>query len=64
MQVTFDLPEDLTIKLRSYLEEHPQESLAVILEDALLRRSLPHRPEALLELAGIVTEAPYDAADR
>ena len=63
MNITFDLPEALVAKLNTYLQEHPQDSLATLIEDALSMRPLPERPEALLELAGIVKEAPYAAAD-
>jgi hypothetical protein len=63
MNVTFDLPEELSAKLKAYLESHPQESLADLIEDALAMRPLPKRPEALLSLTGIVAEASFHAAD-
>ncbi|WP_017325852.1 hypothetical protein [Synechococcus sp. PCC 7336] len=47
----------------SWVSQLKKDSLAAIIEDALEMRPLPERPEALLELAGIVPQAPYHAAD-
>ena len=63
MNITFDLPEELSAKLKAYLESHPQDDLAAIIEGALTMRPLPEHPETLLNLAGIVPEAPFHAAD-
>ena len=63
MTISLDLPDDLQQRLEAYLATHPQDSFAAIIEDALAIRPLPERPEALLELAGIVEQAPYDAVE-
>lgn len=55
-QITIELPDKL-------LEANPQESLARLIDEALQVKRTPKAPSKLLELAGIVTEAPRGAAD-
>lgn len=64
MQITIELPEDLAKRLTLYLHEHPEESLLGILKEALEVKLIPKDTSKLLELAGIVTDAPRGAADR
>lgn len=63
MQITIDLPEDLANRLNLYLQEHPEESLLGILKEALEVKLVPKDTARLLELAGIVPDAPWGAAD-
>jgi hypothetical protein len=63
MQITVDLPEELAQRLNLYLQEHPEESLLGILKEALEIKLVPKDTSRLLELAGIVTDAPRGADD-
>jgi len=56
MEMKFDLPETLVCKLNAYLEANPHDNVAAMLEDALAMRPQPHRPDALLDFAGIVPD--------
>lgn len=61
-QLTIELPEQLAEQLDSYLKTNPQENIAALIQEALQVRSVPKDSSKLLELAGIVTEAPRGAA--
>jgi metal-responsive CopG/Arc/MetJ family transcriptional regulator len=63
MQVTIDLPKHLAERLENYLKDHPTESLSKLVCEALEIQLVPKNTSKLLELTGIVTEAPYDARD-
>lgn len=62
-QLTIELPEQLAEQLDSYLKTNPQENIAALIQEALQVRSVPKDSSKLLELAGIVTEAPRGAAE-
>ncbi|MCM1984756.1 hypothetical protein [Lyngbya confervoides] len=63
MQYTIDLPKDVSDRLQQYLNEHPGETLEQLVQEALEVRLAPKSLDKLLSLAGIVTDAPRNAAD-
>lgn len=63
MQVTIDLPNHIAEYLEDYLKDHPSESVSKLVCEALEIRLVPKDTSKLLDLAGIVTEAPYNARD-
>jgi hypothetical protein len=63
MQITIDLPEPLAQQLTDYLKAHPQETVVSLMQEALAVKLLPKDSAKLLELAGIVAEAPRNARD-
>lgn len=64
MQLTVELPDALADRLNAYLKEHPEETVLSLIQEALEVKLIPKDSSALLELAGIVTEAPRHARDR
>jgi hypothetical protein len=66
LQLTIDLPNRFAATLQTYLQEHPEETLLSLLQAAigLKQPPLPKDATKLLELAGVVTDAPVDAGDR
>jgi len=63
MQRTINLSDELAISLDTYLREHPNESISSLIQAALAVKLIPKDSSKLLQLAGIVTEAPYEASD-
>ena len=63
MERVIDLPDELAQRLDSYLQEHPEETFFSLVKEALEINLIPKDTSKLLGLAGIVTEAPYNAAD-
>jgi len=63
MQKIIDLPDDLAKSLELYLREHPQESIPNLMQTALEMKWVPKDSAKLLQLAGIITHAPHEAAD-
>ncbi len=63
MQRTIDLADELAESLDAYLREHPNETISSLIQAALAIKLMPKHSSKLLQLAGIVTEAPYEAAD-
>ena len=63
-QMTIELPDQLAEQIQTYLQNHPQETLADILQEALQIKLFPKDSSKLLELAGIVTDAPRCAAEQ
>ncbi|WP_416674633.1 hypothetical protein [Egbenema bharatensis] len=63
MQITIDLPEPLARQLTDYLRAHPQETVVSLVQEALEIKRSPKDSSKLLELAGIVAEAPRNARD-
>jgi len=61
MQRTIDLPDDLANRLDIYLKSHPVETLADLVREALELKQEDKDPAMLLELAGIVTDAPFNS---
>lgn len=62
-QLTIELPDLLAEQLNIYLKTNPHETLAALIQEALQLRLVPKDSSKLLELAGIVTEAPRGAAE-
>jgi len=62
-QVTIELPDQLAEQLNTYLQNHPEETLVGLIHEALKIKLLPKESSKLLELAGIVTDAPRGAAE-
>jgi hypothetical protein len=63
MQKIIDLPDELAESLEFYLREHPNESIPSLIQAALEMKWVPKDSAKLLQCAGIITNAPYDAAD-
>lgn len=62
-KLTIEVPEKLAEQLNDYLKAHPEESIAELLDEALQIKLTPKDSSKLLNLAGIVTDAPRGAAD-
>lgn len=62
-KLTIEVPEQLAEQLNDYLKAHPEESIAELLDEALQIKLTPKDSTKLLNLAGIVTDAPRGAAD-
>lgn len=63
MQRTINLPDELAESLDVYLREHPSESISSLIQAALTVKIIHKDNSKLLQLAGMVTEAPYEASD-
>jgi hypothetical protein len=61
MKRVIDLPDELAQNLDRYLQEHPEETFFGLVKEALETKLIPKDASQLLTLAGIVTEAPYNA---
>jgi hypothetical protein len=61
-KIIIELPDKFAAQLNAYLEANPQETLALLIDEALRIKLTPKDSSKLLELAGIVTEAPREAA--
>lgn len=64
MKRTIDIPDALARRLEQYLQEHPEETLDCIVTEAIEEKLAEKNLTPLLELAGIVKEAPQNAGDR
>ena len=62
-QLTIDLPDQLLERLNTYLKANPGETLGALIQEAIEIKLTPENSAKLLELAGIVTDAPRGAAD-
>ncbi|PSO49446.1 MAG: hypothetical protein BRC33_06835 [Cyanobacteria bacterium SW_9_44_58] len=60
---TIEIPDQLAEKLENYLQSHPEESVAELIDEALQMKLTPKDSTKLLTLAGIITDAPRGAAD-
>ena len=63
MKRTAYLPDDLAERLNEYLKEHPEETIFSIVQEAL-EVKLAQKDVSKLLIAGIIQNAPCDAADR
>lgn len=63
MKITIDLPDDLAQHLNDYLKKHPEETFFSLVKETLEIKLLPKDTSQLLSLAGIVTQAPYNAIE-
>ncbi len=64
MRRTIYLPEDLAQRVEAYLREHPGVTLSALVREALEQKLSPRDPRAILELAGLVTQASTSARER
>lgn len=62
MQRTIDISDELWEQLNNYLQEHPEENVSSVVQVALKDKLRPRNGTRLLELAGIVENAPPDAS--
>ena len=58
MKLTIDVPDRLGNSLNNYLKEHPEETLFALVKEVLEIKLMSKDTSKLLELAGIVQEAP------
>lgn len=64
MKRTIYLPDDLAERLNEYLRKHPEETLSSIVQEALEVKLVQKDVSKLLDLAGIVQNAPCNGCDR
>ena len=62
-QLTLEIPDQLAEQLNVYLNQHPEEDLTSLIQDVLEIRLMPKNGAKLLELAGIVKDAPREASE-
>ncbi|MBL1208848.1 hypothetical protein [Geminocystis sp. GBBB08] len=62
MRKTLYIPDELWEQLSSYLQKHPEENVSSVVQEALKDKLRPRNGARLLELAGIVKNAPADAS--
>ncbi|KAB0240546.1 hypothetical protein EZJ55_08100 [Microcystis aeruginosa EAWAG127a] len=62
MKLTIEVPDNLAKRLNNYLKEHPEETPLSVVQEALEIKLIPKDTSKLLELAGIVENAPPDAS--
>lgn len=62
-ELTIELPDQLAKQLDTYFQSHPNETLVELIQHALDIRLLPKDTSKLLEIAGIVTQAPRGASE-
>jgi hypothetical protein len=58
MKLTIDVPDRLGNSLNNYLKEHPEETLFGLVKEVLEIKLMSKDTSKLLELAGIVQDAP------
>ena len=58
MKRTLYIPDDLWTQLKQYIDEHPSENVSSVVQGALKEKLRPRNGSRLLELAGIVQNAP------
>ncbi|MDJ0661947.1 MAG: hypothetical protein QNJ42_21040 [Crocosphaera sp.] len=63
MKRTIYLPDELAQRLSNYLKEHPQETLSSLVQNSLETKLESKDISKLLELAGIVQDAPRNASE-
>ncbi len=62
MKRTLYIPDELWAQLEEYLREHPEQNPSSLVQVALTEKLRPRNGSKLLELAGIVENAPPDAS--
>lgn len=62
MKKTLYIPDDLWQQLSQYLKENPTENVSSVVQEALKDKLRPSNGAGLLQLAGIVKDAPADAS--
>ncbi|MGV0107590.1 hypothetical protein NSTCB13_06479 [Nostoc sp. DSM 114160] len=64
MKCTIDLPDTLAQQLEQYLQDHPDQNLERLIQEALEEKLAGKNLSKLLTLAGIVNESPKNASDQ
>jgi metal-responsive CopG/Arc/MetJ family transcriptional regulator len=64
MKRTIYLPDHLAEQIDVYLDQHPDETLSSLVQDALELKLAPKDLSQLLSLAGIVQHPTHPAADQ
>ena len=62
MKRTLYIPDELWVQLEEYLRDHPEQNPSTVVQSALEAKLRPRNGSRLLELAGIVENAPPDAS--
>ncbi len=62
MKRTLYIPDELWAQLEQYLQNHPEQNPSGVVQTALEEKLRPRNASRLLEIAGIVENAPPDAA--
>jgi len=62
MKRTVYIPDELWVQLQEYLSHHPGANPSSIVQEALADKLRPKNAARLLQLAGIVENAPSDAS--
>ncbi|MGK7878435.1 MAG: hypothetical protein AB4426_35585 [Xenococcaceae cyanobacterium] len=62
MKRTLYIPDELWAQLEEYLQNHPEQNPSSLVQRALVEKLRPRNCSRLLELAGIVENAPPDAS--
>ncbi|MFN6531086.1 hypothetical protein [Nostoc sp. ChiSLP03a] len=62
MKCTIDLPDTLAQQLEQYLQDHPDQNLERLIQEALEEKLAGKNLSKLLTLAGIVNESPKNAS--
>jgi hypothetical protein len=62
MKRTIHFPADLAQQMEQYLQEHPHETWSGLVQKSVQRTLQPKDPAKLLELIGIIENAPSDLA--
>ncbi|QSJ18318.1 hypothetical protein JYQ62_05755 [Nostoc sp. UHCC 0702] len=62
MKCTIDLPDTLVQQLKQYLQDHPDQNLEGLIQEALEEKLAAKNLSKLLTLAGIVNESPRNAS--
>lgn len=62
MKRTLYIPDELWAQLEKYLNSHPEQNPSSVVQAALEEKLRPRNGSRLLELAGIVENAPPDAS--
>lgn len=64
MKCTIDLPDTLAQQLEQYLQDHPDQNLERLIQEALEEKLAGKNLSKLLTLARIVNESPKNASDQ
>ncbi|ANV91247.1 MULTISPECIES: hypothetical protein [Cyanophyceae] len=62
MKKTLYIPDELWQQLDQYLQTHPEENASSLVQSALRDKLRPRNGQDLLDLAGLVRNAPVDAS--
>lgn len=63
MKQTVYIPDELADALENYLKKHPEETLDSITQEAIQKKLAAANASKFLKLAGLVEEAPCNAAN-